>query len=69
MCRDDHVQIGHNDSEHEMCPLCRAHAVNAMALAVLRDMVADWPVATSMLCERARKAIVEIEQEQSEAGK
>lgn len=23
-CRDGHVQIGHNDSEHEQCPLCRA---------------------------------------------
>jgi hypothetical protein len=26
MCRDEHVQIGHNDSEHEMCPVCRAKA-------------------------------------------
>lgn len=26
MCRDGHVQIGHNDSEHEQCPLCRAQA-------------------------------------------
>lgn len=24
MCRDGHVMIGHNDSEHEQCPLCRA---------------------------------------------
>ena len=24
MCRDEHVEIGHADSEHEMCPLCRA---------------------------------------------
>lgn len=23
MCRDGHQQIGHNDSEHERCPLCR----------------------------------------------
>lgn len=23
MCRDDHVEIGHNDSESEQCPLCR----------------------------------------------
>ena len=23
MCRMDHVEIGHNDSEHELCPLCR----------------------------------------------
>lgn len=24
MCRDGHQQIGHSDSEHEQCPLCRA---------------------------------------------
>lgn len=24
MCRDGHVEIGHNDSSSEMCPLCRA---------------------------------------------
>jgi|SRR5215472_15222757 len=24
MCRDDHVQIGPNDSSSERCPLCRA---------------------------------------------
>jgi len=24
MCRNDHVEIGHADSEHERCPLCRA---------------------------------------------
>ncbi len=23
MCRMDHIQIGHNDSEHEQRPLCR----------------------------------------------
>lgn len=23
MCREDHVEIGHNDSENERCPLCR----------------------------------------------
>ena len=23
MCRDGHVEIGHRDSEDEMCPLCR----------------------------------------------
>lgn len=26
MCRMDHVQIGHNESEHEECPLCRANS-------------------------------------------
>ena len=25
MCRDEHQQIGHSDSEHERCPLCRAN--------------------------------------------
>jgi hypothetical protein len=23
-CADGHQPIGHNDSEHELCPLCRA---------------------------------------------
>jgi hypothetical protein len=36
MCRDGHEQIGHNDSEHEMCPLCRA-------LAQPRDLVDAAP--------------------------
>ena len=26
MCRMDHVEIRHADSEHEECPLCRAEA-------------------------------------------
>lgn len=26
MCRDGHVEIGHADSEHEMCPLCLANS-------------------------------------------
>lgn len=26
MCRDEHQEIGHNDSSSEMCPLCRAIA-------------------------------------------
>lgn len=28
MCRDGHQQIGHSDSENEMCPLCREIAKN-----------------------------------------
>jgi len=31
MCRDDHVEIGHADSESEMCPLCVANAKLAEA--------------------------------------
>lgn len=37
MCRDDHVQIGHRDSEHERCPLCRT--INALYAA--REYIAD----------------------------
>lgn len=32
MCRDGHVEVGHNDSGHEQCPLCRAQAT-LMAIA------------------------------------
>ena len=34
MCRDGHEEIGHNDSEHELCPLCRA--LNDIAAAERR---------------------------------
>lgn len=27
MCRDGHIQIGHKDSEHEQCPVCRLISV------------------------------------------
>ena len=36
MCRDGHVQIGHSDSENEMCPLCVALA-RAEAAETERD--------------------------------
>lgn len=32
-CRDGHEPIWHNDSEHEICPLCRAEAALTQALA------------------------------------
>lgn len=32
MCRDGHEEIGHHDSEHEECPLCRALAERDAAL-------------------------------------
>ena len=35
ICRDDHIQIGHNDSSDEMCPLCRA-------LNLLRRVEDEW---------------------------
>lgn len=31
MCCSDHIQIGHTDSEHEQCPLCRAIGALEMA--------------------------------------
>lgn len=32
MCRDGHVEIYHNDSEHELCPVCRCKAALGEAL-------------------------------------
>lgn len=57
MCRDDHPQIGHSDSENERCPLCRANDDAGVwreraevAEAALREIVAcpdgnskTWP--------------------------
>lgn len=37
MCRDDHQQIGHSDSESERCPLCRAND----QIAALREQIAE----------------------------
>jgi len=49
MCRDGHVQIGHNDSESEMCPLCIANAKLAAcreALERIRSIcsIENYPV-------------------------
>ena len=35
MCQMDHEQIGHNDSNYELCPLCRA--INALE-AIAEDL-------------------------------
>lgn len=35
MCRDDHIQIGHNDSNSEQCPLCRI-------IGLLRRIEDEW---------------------------
>lgn len=42
MCRDDHVEIGHNDSEHEQCPLCRALAMLAQREEELSTFREFW---------------------------
>lgn len=46
MCRMDHEEIGHNDSEHEDCPLCRMQNE--------RDVLAER-------CEKLREALQEAE--------
>lgn len=47
MCRDGHTEIGHSDSEHERCPLCRAqdlllhyggHKSNCRLMTALRNL-------------------------------
>jgi hypothetical protein len=50
MCRDEHIQIGHNDSEHERCPLCRALDRAVSAERAMQEMM-----------EVARQADAEIE--------
>ncbi len=39
MCRSGHVEIGHADSEHEQCPLCRANAREALLMEALQFLV------------------------------
>lgn len=40
MCRNEHQEIGHADSEHEMCPLCRANAATEAAQEALEQILA-----------------------------
>lgn len=61
MCRMDHVQIGHDDSEHERCPLCRA---NDRADA-LEAMLASQ---SAMLADIARAAGYKLGEQYSAAG-
>jgi hypothetical protein len=42
MCRDDHVEIGHKDSEHELCPFCRLRSLAEYQLEKLPGQIADW---------------------------
>jgi hypothetical protein len=39
-CRDGHALIGHNDSEHERCPLCRA--IELLDACRGCDLIYDW---------------------------
>ena len=38
MCQDEHVRIGHKDSEYERCPLCRVLDELAALKAALRAL-------------------------------
>lgn len=41
MCCGDHVQIGHDDSNNEQCPLCRTIGALQAAREYLESDVAD----------------------------
>lgn len=42
MCRDEHQEIGHSDSENERCPLCRA--IDALSYILwVKDCGIDEP--------------------------
>jgi hypothetical protein len=72
MCRDEHVEIGHNDSESEMCPLCRAISrrdAERERCAKIADRIADphtvarimpsveSPIAVAAIASEIAKAI------------
>src|SRR5262245_7030366 len=63
MCRDEHIETGHNDSEHEMCPLCRALAENEQVRGerdshweVIKDAAAQ--IERLRAIERAAKLVI-----------
>ena len=39
MCRDGHIEIGHADSEHERCPLCRVIDHGTMLVIALDRII------------------------------
>jgi hypothetical protein len=57
MCRDGHEQIGHRDSEHELCPLCRV-------IGALRHVIDDKDVTYSVRVSRARDVLRAVGREQ-----
>jgi hypothetical protein len=64
MCRDGHVQIGHNDSEHELCPLCRCRSAlaaisEAVALAEERTAKDGFDHGTSHVAQEVALAVTE----------
>jgi hypothetical protein len=60
MCRDGHVEIYHNDSSHEMCPLCRCQAALREALDGWENFVGEgdhWDALSNRRISELRKLI------------
>ena len=45
MCRDEHQEIGHRDSEHERCPLCRANDAAEAEREACAKVAEDYGIA------------------------
>lgn len=56
LCRDGHQEIGHRDSEHELCPMCRVINQRGDLLSALVDVLEYMPTVTAYQRERVRKA-------------
>ena len=56
MCRDEHVQIGHSDSENERCPLCRANDAFDAQKALVQTLRTALEEAKSAILEDTPKA-------------
>lgn len=64
MCRDDHIQIGHKDSEHEMCPLCRTIAFLRILLGEderFQVAIGGNPLAVDRMLDEARRTLSDVE--------
>lgn len=55
MCRDGHEEIGHNDNQGEMCPVCRALAKERHTFEVLEQRIRDeFEITDRLRSENAR---------------
>lgn len=67
MCRDDHIQIGHSDSEHEMCPLCRTLFFLKVLLGEderFQIAVGGNPIVVDRMIAEARKTLSALASEE-----
>jgi hypothetical protein len=63
MCRMDHVEIGHKDSEHEQCPLCRTIAFLEILLGHderFQVAIGGNPIAVDRMLSAARRTFVDV---------